>query len=239
LLFPFFCSMSDFITIQKLMEYIVMTDADEKKRAKKIFDLLAKEYPAVKPALDYSSPFELLIATILSAQCTDERVNGVTEDLFKKYKKVEDYLNVSNEELEKDIFSTGFYRQKAKSIKNCCAELIEKHNGLVPKDFDALTQLSGVGRKTASVVAGNAFGIPAIAVDTHVKRLSNLLGFIESSNPEKIEYKLKKLLPESYWINASHWLATHGRKICIARRPKCFGCVIGNMCPSFNPAAKL
>ena len=215
-----------------------MSDSKEKSRVKKIFDILKKEYPKVKPALDYTSPFELLIATILSAQCTDARVNIVTKSLFKKYIKPEDYLNVSSEELEKDIFSTGFYRQKAKSIKKCCAELIEEYNGEVPADFNKLNKLSGVGRKTASVVAGNAFGIPAIAVDTHVKRLSNLLGFIESKNPDKIEERLKELLPESYWINSSHWLASHGRKVCIARKPKCFECVLGNLCPSFNPNAK-
>ncbi|OGU54761.1 MAG: endonuclease III [Ignavibacteria bacterium RBG_13_36_8] len=215
-----------------------MTNAANKKHAKKIFDILSKQYPAVKSALEYTSAFQLLISTILSAQCTDERVNIVTKDLFIKHKKPEDYLNVSNEELEKDIFSTGFYRQKAKSIKNCCAALIERHRGKVPKDFEALTNLPGVGRKTASVVAGNAFGIPSIAVDTHVKRLSNLLGFIDSTDPEKIEFRLKELLPEDYWINASHWLATHGRQVCIARRPKCFECVIGNLCPSFNPKAR-
>ena len=211
-------------------------DKKEKTRTKKIFDVLGKEYPGVKPALEYTNPFELLISTILSAQCTDARVNIVTQSLFKKYKKPQDYLKVSNAELEKDIFSTGFYRQKAKSIKNCCSELIEKHKGKVPADFNELVKLSGVGRKTASVVAGNAFGIPAIAVDTHVKRLSNLLKFIDSQDPEKIELRLKELLPESYWINSSHWLATHGRLICIARRPKCLECVIGNLCPSFNPA---
>lgn len=215
-----------------------MIDRTEKSRAKKIFDTLAKVYPGVRPALEYSSPFELLVSTILSAQCTDERVNIVTKNLFKKYKRPEDYLKVSSAELEKDIFSTGFYRQKAKSIRNCCAQLIEKHKGKVPADFDKLTKLSGVGRKTASVVAGNAFGIPAIAVDTHVKRLSNLLGFIKSSDPEKIEFRLKELLPESYWINASHWLATHGRNICIARRPKCNECVLGDVCPSFNNTKK-
>jgi len=208
---------------------------NEKARAKKIFDTLSKIYPEVRPALEYTSPFELLISTILSAQCTDERVNIVTKSLFKKYRKPEDYIRVASSELEKDIFSTGFYRQKAKSIKNCCKELIEKHNGKVPADFDELVKLRGVGRKTASVVAGNAFGIPAIAVDTHVKRLSNLLGFINSPDPEKIELRLKELLPESYWINSSHWLATHGRKICIARKPKCLECVIGKLCPSFNP----
>lgn len=198
----------------------------------KILDLLRDEYPNVKPALDYNSPFQLLIATILSAQCTDERVNIVTKSLFKKYKKPEDYINATNEELEQDIFSTGFYKQKAKSIKNCCKDLIEKFDGEVPADFDKLTELPGVGRKTASVVAGNAFGIPAIAVDTHVKRLSNLLGFVETSDPEKIELSLKDQLPESYWVNTSHWLATHGRKVCFARKPKCDECIICKYCPS-------
>lgn len=207
--------------------------------AKKIFDILKKEYPKVKPALEYSNPFELLIATILSAQCTDERVNIVTKPLFKKYKKPQDFVELKNEELEKEIFSTGFYKQKAKSIKACCDELIENHKGKVPADFDELVKLSGVGRKTASVIAGNAFGIPAIAVDTHVKRLSNLLGFIESQNPDKIEIRLKELLPESYWINSSHWLATHGRKVCIANRPKCNECVISDLCPSFGSNNKL
>lgn len=214
------------------------TDRKEKAFAKKIFDLLSNEYPAVKPALEYSSAFELLISTILSAQCTDERVNIVTKTLFKKYRKPQDYISVPQSEIEKDIFSTGFYRQKAKSIQKCCNELIEKHKGIVPRDFDELVKLSGVGRKTASVVAGNAFGIPAIAVDTHVKRLSNLLGFIKSNDPEKIEFRLKELLPESYWINSSHWLATHGRKICFARKPQCGKCVLAKLCPSFLPDAK-
>src|SRR3989339_1209004 len=211
-----------------------MVDKKDRSRAKKIFDILSKEYPAVRPALEYTSAFELLISTILSAQCTDERVNIVTLKLFKKYKKPEDYLRVSAKELEKDIFSTGFYRQKAKSIRNCCAQLIENYNGKVPKDFDELTKLSGVGRKTASVVAGNAFGIPAIAVDTHVKRLSNLLGFIKSNDTDKIEERLKDLFPARDWINLSHWLATHGRKICIARRPKCDECFLADLCPAFN-----
>jgi endonuclease-3 len=215
-----------------------MAERYEKNRAKKIFDLLAEIYPAVRPALEYSSPFELLISTILSAQCTDERVNIVTGELFKKYRKPADYLKAKLTQIEKDIYSTGYYRQKAKSIRNCCFELIEKYGGMVPSDFELLMQLPGVGRKTASVVAGNAFGIPAIAVDTHVKRLSNLLGFIKSSDPEKIEYKLKELLPEDYWINSSHWLAAHGRNVCIARRPKCHECILAGICPSFNPHSK-
>lgn len=201
--------------------------------AKQIFDILKKEYPKVKPALVYSNPFELLISTILSAQCTDERVNIVTKELFKNYKKPQDFINLNQKDLEKEIYSTGFYKQKAKNIIACCNELINNHNGKVPANFDELVKLSGVGRKTASVIAGNAFGIPAIAVDTHVKRLSNLLGFVDSQNPDKIELRLKELLLETYWINSSHWLAIHGRKICIANRPKCAECVVSDLCPSF------
>jgi endonuclease-3 len=216
-----------------------LTDSSEKKRVKRIFDLLCKEYPFVGSALEYNSPFQLLISTILSAQCTDARVNLVTIGLFKKYKKPEDYIAVTIRELEKDIFSTGFYRQKAKSIKGCCNQLVKLYKGEVPKNFEDLIKLPGVGRKTASVVLGNAFGIPAIAVDTHVKRLSNLLGLINSQDPEKIEFRLKKLLPENRWINSSHWLAIHGRNICIARRPKCWICVLGKLCPSYNPNHKI
>ena len=208
---------------------------DKKQRAEKIIKLLKKEYPKPKSQLDHETPFQLLIATILSAQCTDARVNIVTQSLFKKYKKPEDYLKVSNSELEKDIFSTGFYKQKTKSIKGCCSELIKRFNGKVPSDFDDLNSLPGVGRKTASVVAGNAFGIPAIAVDTHVKRLSQLMGFTKSSDPEKIEEDLKKLFPVKEWVNLSHWIISHGRKICIARKPKCLECVVADLCPGFNP----
>ena len=151
-------------------DFIKMLKTNLKIRAQNIFDILRKEYPNVKPALEYKNPFQLLIATILSAQCTDERVNLVTKKLFKKYKSAADFLSVEIGELQKDIFSTGFYRQKAKSIILCCTQLINEYNGKVPTDFDSLIKLAGVGRKTASVIAGNAFGIPAIAVDTHVKR---------------------------------------------------------------------
>ena len=211
-----------------------MSDTKESQRAGQILKRLKKAYPKVESALEYQSPFELLISTILSAQCTDQRVNIVTETLFKKYKKPEDYIKVSNLELEKDIFSTGFYRQKTKSIKNCCSVLIEKYNGKVPSNFDELTKLPGVGRKTASVVAGNAFGIPAIAVDTHVIRLSNLLGFVETTNTEVIEKRLKELFAEKDWVDSSHLLATHGRNICIARRPKCDECFLADLCPGFQ-----
>jgi endonuclease III len=207
----------------------------EVERVNEILIRLKKEYPVVEIALEFGTPFQLLISTILSAQCTDARVNLITKSLFKKYKKPEDYLKVSNRELEKDIFSAGFYRQKAKSIKSCCKSLLENFDGKVPQDFESLISLPGVGRKTASVVVGNAFGIPAIAVDTHVIRLSNLIGFIDSKDPEKIELRLKELFAENEWINLGHYLMNHGRKICIARRPKCLKCVIGDLCPSFNP----
>jgi len=215
-----------------------MSKTSEVKRANEILNRLKKEYPEVKIALNFGTPFQLLISTILSAQCTDERVNLVTKSLFKKYKKPQDYLNVSSRELEKDIFSTGFYRQKTKSIKNCCSILIEKFDGKVPKDFDDLKSLPGVGRKTASVVAGNAFGIPAIAVDTHVIRLSNLMGFVKTKDAEKIEMKLKELFLKEEWINLGHYLMSHGRKICIARRPQCLKCVVGDLCPSFDPSTE-
>lgn len=211
---------------------MISTNAREKVRAKKIFEILLKEYPDARPALEYSNPFQLLIATILSAQCTDARVNIVTKELFKKYKEPKDFINVPLQKLEEEIFSTGFYRQKAKSIKSCCKVLVEKYDGKVPENFDLLTQLPGVGRKTASVIAGNAFGIPSIAVDTHVKRLSNLLGFINSSDATKIEFRLKELLPEKYWIVSGHLLMNHGRKTCIANRPKCHECIISKFCPS-------
>ena len=212
-----------------------MKNLSEEKRANEILRRLKKEYPLAKIALDFGTPFQLLISTILSAQCTDARVNQVTKSLFKKYKKPEDYLQVSKQELEKDIFSTGFYRQKAKSIKNCCKVLIENFKGKVPEDFESLITLPGVGRKTASVVAGNSFGIPAIAVDTHVIRLSNVMGFIVSKDPVKIEERLKKLFKEKEWINLGHYLMSHGRKVCNARKPKCLKCAVGDLCPSFNP----
>ena len=212
-----------------------MTRKIDKERGVKILSLLKKEYPDVKSALNFSTAFELLIATILSAQCTDARVNIVSESLFKKYKRPKDFIDIPLEDLEKDIHSTGFFHAKAKNIKNCCNVLVEKFNGKVPETFEELNILPGVGRKTASVVAGNAFGIPAIAVDTHVKRLSNLMGFIESEDPEKIEAKLKEIFPEKDWVIGSHLLATHGRNVCIARRPKCLECVVGDLCPSFSP----
>lgn len=211
---------------------IVKIDKKEKNRIDKIFSLLEENYNDASIALEFESPFTLLIATILSAQCTDERVNKVTPGLFKKFPDAETFAKGNLEEIEKEIFSTGFYKAKAKNIQECCKMLVEKHNGKVPKSMEELTQLSGVGRKTASVVLGNAFGVPAIAVDTHVKRLSNLLGIIDSDDPEKIEYRLMEVLPEKDWALACHRLMSHGRKICIARRPKCSECFLAKLCPS-------
>ncbi|MBI2419440.1 MAG: endonuclease III [Ignavibacteriales bacterium] len=208
-----------------------LSKAKRRERAIRFINTLKKQYATVSIALDYSSPFELLISTILSAQCTDARVNIVTRDLFKKYHTPEDYINADSSELEKDIFSTGFYKQKTKSIQNCCRELIEKYQGLVPPDFEKLIALPGVGRKTASVVLGNGFGIPAIAVDTHVKRISNIWDLVDTEDPDKIEEKLKELLPPEDWVISSHLIATHGRQVCFARKPKCTECILSDECP--------
>ncbi|MBD3411155.1 MAG: endonuclease III [Ignavibacteriales bacterium] len=205
---------------------------DEASRAAEILAILKESYPDAKIALAYRTPFQLLVATILSAQCTDERVNIVTKELFKRYKAPKDYVAADDEELKKDIYSTGFFNRKAKSLKNCCAALEERHGGKVPKSFEALAELPGVGRKTASVVAGNAFGIPAVAVDTHVRRLSNLLGFIDTKNPDKIEFRLRELFPESEWVTLGHLLMSHGRAVCKARKPECPRCPLAELCPS-------
>ncbi len=204
---------------------------DIKTRTKKIIQLLRENYPDAKIALDFKTPFQLLIATILAAQCTDERVNQVTKTLFEKYMGPQDFLSTPITELEKDIFSTGFYRQKAKSIQNCCRELVTRHEGKVPADFDKLTELPGVGRKTASVIMGNAYNTPAIAVDTHVKRISNIFELVNEDNADKIELLLKKIVPVEDWTIFSHLIATHGRNICFARKPNCAECFLTKLCP--------
>lgn len=201
-------------------------------RMETVLDRLKATYPEAKGALRFSKPLELLIATILSAQCTDARVNQVTETLFRKYRSAEDYFNVPLEELEQDIFSTGFYHNKAVNIQKCCRALVEKHEGEVPQTMEDLTALGGVGRKTANVVRGNAFGIPGIAVDTHVKRITGLLGFTRQTHPDKIETDLMKIAPEADWTKLGHLFASHGRAVCIARRPKCDECILSDLCPS-------
>jgi endonuclease III len=201
-------------------------------RTQKIIAGLKKAYPGAHCELDHASPLELLVATILSAQCTDKRVNLVTADLFKTYRSAADYAEASPAELERAIKSTGFFRNKAKSIKACCQAIVEKHGGQVPRTMDELTQLGGVGRKTANVVLGNAFGINCgVVVDTHVARLAQRLGLTKETSPEKIEQELMKLVPQEQWTMLSHWLIWHGRRRCNARNPDCPGCEIQALCP--------
>ncbi len=198
-----------------------------------IIKRLARNYPDAHCALVHSNAFELLIATILSAQCTDERVNIVTADLFRKYRGPADYVAVAQEELEKDIHSTGFFRNKAKNIKAACTKIIDEFSGEVPANMEDLLTLNGVARKTANVVLGNAFGIASgVVVDTHVSRVSQRLGIVESTTPEKIELELQAIVPKKHWVMFSHWLITHGRRICIARKPKCGECFLADVCPS-------
>jgi len=206
-----------------------------KQRAAEIIKRLKKAYPNAHCALNHKNAFELLIATILSAQCTDERVNIVTADLFRKYHGPEDYLKVEQTELEKDIHSTGFFRNKSKNIQGACRRLIDEFGGQIPRSMDEILTLPGVARKTGNVVLGNAFGIASgIVVDTHVGRLSQRLGLTTNENAEKIENDLLQLVPKRYWIMFPHWLITHGRQICTARKPKCRQCVLANICPSYK-----
>lgn len=192
---------------------------------------LRLEYPDAHCALDHTNAFELLIATILSAQCTDARVNIVTAELFRKYRGPRDYVNVPQAELEKDIHSTGFFRNKAKNIKAASERIIEVYGGEVPQTMDELLTLGGVARKTANVVMGNAFGIPSgVVVDTHVSRLSQRIGLTQEKTPEKIEKALEKLVPKRHWIMFPHWLISHGRAICKARKPLCTECVLNDQC---------
>jgi endonuclease III len=202
-------------------------------RVGQIIRALRKTYPQATCALNHVSPFELLIATILSAQCTDERVNIVTANLFRKYRKPEDYGEAPREELERDINSVTFFRNKAKAIREACRLLVEKHNGQVPQTLEELVKLPGVGRKTANVVLGTAFGIPTgVVVDTHVSRLSRRLGLTANEQPEKIEDDLIELLPKKEWIDFSHRLIWHGRRVCQARKPMCDKCSLEKFCPS-------
>lgn len=204
-----------------------------KSRTRDIIRRLKRAYPGAKCSLNHSSPFELLIATILSAQCTDERVNLVTADLFRKYTRPEDYLKVAPGELEKDIQSTGFFRNKTKSIQGTSKMLTEQYGGQVPHTMDELLELPGVARKTANVVLGNAFGIKAgVVVDTHVTRLSHRLGFTQEKTAEKIEQDLIEIVPKKDWVIFPHLMIYHGRKICKARNPLCEECAIEKQCPS-------
>jgi endonuclease-3 len=208
-------------------------ELNKKERVLKIIDLLEKEYPDAKTALHYSSPLEILIATILSAQCTDKRVNIVTRSLFKKYRTAQDYANADLAELEQDIRSTGFYRNKAKNIKKACRLLIEKYDSRVPSTMEQLLELSGVARKTANIVLSNAYGVTVgIAVDTHVRRLAQRLGLSKNNNPNKIEADLMQEVPKSQWKKIADLLIFHGRNVCTARKPKCSSCSLNKICPS-------
>jgi endonuclease-3 len=201
-----------------------------KSRINKILQILGSTYPDVKTALRHENPLEMLIATILSAQCTDVRVNEVTKTLFKKLRTAQDYADIPLAELEEMIRPTGFFRNKAKNIKGCCQGLVEKHGGKVPDNMEALTQLPGIGRKTANVVLGSAFGIPGIVVDTHVKRVSQRIGLTKEKDPVKIEFELMVLIPKKDWIDFSHELIWHGRRLCPARKPKCPQCPLRELC---------
>lgn len=208
---------------------------DKKKRAAEIIKRLKKEYPDARCALNHTNAFELLIATILSAQCTDERVNIVTETLFRKYRTPQDYVQATQEELATDIKSTGFFNNKAKSIRGASAKIIENFQGEIPQTMDDLLTLNGVARKTANVVLGNAFGIASgVVVDTHVSRLSQRLGLTEQTAPEKIEADLAELVQKKDWVMFPHWLISHGRKICQARKPKCGECILQDICPKIG-----
>jgi endonuclease-3 len=204
----------------------------KKIRMENIVSILKKEYPNSKCSLIYESSFQLLTATILSAQCTDERVNKVTKGLFAKYPSPEDFVMLPLEAIKKEIYSTGFYNNKAKSIKAMAEMVVNSHSGNVPNTLDEMVKLPGVGRKTANVVLGNIQGIPSIVVDTHVTRITNLLKFVKTKNAVKIESELSKLINKNDWTLFAHLLIDHGRAVCIANRPKCNNCVISNLCPS-------
>jgi len=204
----------------------------KRHRVKQIFEMLDPLYTTKKTALKYRTPFQLLISTILSAQCTDKQVNMVTKELFKKYKKPEDFLAVPISQLENDIRPTGFFRNKTKSIKGCCNGLLDLYDGKVPSTMEELIKLPGVGRKTANCVLGAAFDVPGVVVDTHVKRLSLRLGLTENRNPDKIEKDIEKLLPKDRWRRFSDILIYHGRAVCKARKPDHAKCPVFKLCPS-------
>lgn len=209
------------------------TKAERALRVQKVLELLDQEYGTEYICyLNHETPWQLLIAVMLSAQCTDARVNIVTKDLFQKYRSIEMFANADLKELEQDIHSTGFYHNKAKNIISCCNDLLTKFGGEVPESIEDLTSLAGVGRKTANVIRGNIYNEPSIVVDTHVKRISRKLGFAKEEDPEKIEYELMKVLPKDHWILWNIHIITLGRTICVARSPKCGECFLREYCKS-------
>ena len=206
--------------------------AKKKVRVLEIIKRLQEHYPAAKCSLNFKSAHQLMVATILSAQCTDERVNIVTRDLFKKYRSIKDFAAADLAELEEDVRTTGFFRNKAKSIKPSAQQLLEEHGGKIPRTLDELVKLAGVGRKTGSVILGAGYGMAeGVVVDTHVGRISRLLGLTKEKDPVKVERDLMKILPEEDWIVWSHLMIDHGRALCIARRPRCGECLLSDVCP--------
>lgn len=209
--------------------------SDKKKRTSEVIKRLKKEYPDAHCALDHTNAFELLVATILSAQCTDERVNIVTATLFRKYRSPQEFAETLPEDLAQDIKSINFFNNKAKNIQAAAEKIVQNFGGKVPATMDELLTLNGVARKTANVVLGNAYGIASgVVVDTHVRRLSNRLGLTLENAPEKIEKDLEKLVPKKDWVMFPHWLIYHGRQICQARKPKCGECVLEDICPKIG-----
>jgi endonuclease III len=210
------------------------SSARKRVQVKKVIERLEKTHPDAKLDLDFTNPLELLIALILAAQARDELVNRVTADLFKKYRTAEDYASETLPKLQSQINKINFYRNKAKSIHNCCSEIVKRFNGKVPEKLDELLTLPGVGRKTANILLGNAFGQQTIGVDTHVMRLSQRLGFTKNTNPDKIEFDLTPLVPEKQRVRFCHLLQYHGRRICFAKSPRCPACTIKSLCPYPN-----
>ena len=209
------------------------TITEKKARAGRVIELLKRHYPDARCSLDFTTPHQLLVATVLSAQCTDERVNQVTPELFRKYPSVKAFAEADLQTLEKDIYATGFYRNKARAIVESARQLVERHGGEIPRKLDELVALNGVGRKTASVILGAGFGLAeGVVVDTHVARISRLLRFTAQSDPLKIERDLMKIIPREDWIAFAHLLIYHGRAICVARRPRCAECPLAPHCPS-------
>jgi endonuclease-3 len=209
-----------------------------RRRVRRILAVLAELYPDAECALRHQTPLQLLVATILSAQCTDARVNLVTPALFARYKAAKDFATARPQELERMIASTGFFRMKAKNIRACCQMLVDRHGGAVPGTLEELVQLPGVGRKTANVVLGDAFGVPGITVDTHVGRLSRRLGLTVHGDPVKVEFDLMAVVPQPGWTTFSHRLILHGRRVCFARRPRCEDCALDKMCPKVGVAGR-
>ncbi len=209
-----------------------MTTNEQVVRAEKVLGRLQKAYPDARCSLNYTQNYELLIATILSAQCTDKRVNQTTVSLFKKYPTIDSFAYCDKKELANVIHSCGYHNQKSKSIQGACLRIVEDFNGILPDSLEELIKLPGVGRKTANCVLGECFGVPSLVIDTHMIRIMNLLGFTKSRDPVKIEREMMEIFPKENWINLTHMIIEHGRDICIARRPRCHECVLADLCPS-------